>query len=328
MDFKITVLSILFEVLAVVSALGDFTGNILLFFILHGIASFLLSIVVWTLIPNKYKKPFLSTFAGIYLVLFMTPVLNYLALFVFVVILRKQKDLPLIPGETIPIFELVDEKIMLQKRRFGESSVREFVLNKEVPKNLRLNAFLLLTEIKTPSSISLLKIGLIDPDDEIRLLSFSVIEKLEKQINERIHKNLEKLKGEIDKKERGEICKNLAFLYWENVYLGIADKEIVEFYITEAEKYAKKAIKILGDNPYLILLLGKISLRRNRLDDAYTFLSYVLNENIPEFKVAPYLAELFYKNKEFDKVKEIINKYKYITYDPTFYPVALFWRGK
>ncbi len=325
MDIKLTGLSVLFEMGALFSIFSDFYGSIFAFLILHGIATFILSIVIWAFIPRKYKVPFPMSIIALNVLLFITPVMNYIAFFIFIFVLRKQKRVPLVAFETIPFFELIEEKFKINRRKFGESSVREFVQKKEVPSELRLKAFLFLTEMRSPESVRLIKTGLQDPDDEIRLLSFSVLDRVEKRISEEIHKNLNRLKYTKNKKEIGKIYSNLAGLYWENVYTGIADPEITNFYLSEAEKYAKLSIDILGDDPYLDLLLGRVYLQKGELDASAQHLQKALNSGIPQFKVAPYLAELYFRMGRYSKIRDIMKKYRYLKYDPFFYPVAVLW---
>ncbi|MBK3332335.1 hypothetical protein GWK41_04545 [Persephonella atlantica] len=325
MEIKLTGISALLEVTAVFFLSMGFYESIILFLILHGIATVLLSSVVWIFIPGRYKKPLLQSFIAINVVLYVTPVLSYLALFVFIIILRKQKKLPVIPLETVPVFGLIDENIQTHRRRFGESSVREFVLKRDIPKNLRLRAFLFLTEMASPESVKLLKNGLQDPDDEIRLLSFSVLDRIEKKISEEIHRNLEKLSYVKDKNKIAGIYAELARLYWENVYMGVADAEIVDFYLEQSKKYAEKAYRVIKEDPYLDLLLGRIYLIKGNTEKASYHLSKALNSGIPEFKVAPYLAELYFRTGRFTEIKKLIKAHRYLKYDPFFYPVFLLW---
>ncbi|ACO04261.1 MAG TPA: hypothetical protein DEP48_00840 [Persephonella sp.] len=325
MEGKITPVSILLELLAVGFLMLGNTYNIFLFLIFHTVASVLLSVVVWTFFPKRYKKPFPLSIIVIFIIMFSTPVLSYIAVLFSLIIFRKQKKLPVLPLETVPVFQLIEEKIQVRKRKFGESSVREFVLRKNLPSSLRLKAFLFLTEVKSPESVRLLRYGLSDENDEIRLLSFSVLDKIEKRLSEQIHNNLEKLKKAKDEKEKGIIYRELSKLYWEIIYIGMADKEITDFYLNESERYALKAKDIIKNDPYIDLLLGRIYLLKGRLDDSYIYLTKALDSNIPEFKVAPYLAEIFFRNREYSRIKEFIKKHPYLKYDPSFYPVAVLW---
>lgn len=68
---------------------------------------------------------------------------------------------------------------------------------------LEIKSILFLTEVKSPESVRLLRYGLSDENDEIRLLSFSVLDKIEKRLSEQIHNNLEKLKKQRMKRKRG-----------------------------------------------------------------------------------------------------------------------------
>ncbi len=325
MNSKITPVSVVLEFLAVVFLVFGEGYNIIIFLLLHTTASFLMSAVVWTFLPDRYKKPFPFSIITVFVVIFSTPILSYIAVVLFIFIFRKQKKLPIFPLETVPVFRLIEENIQIKKRKFGESSVREFVMKKNLPVSLRLKAFLFLTEVRSPESIKLLRYGLSDENDEIRLLSFSVLDKIEKRLSEQIHNNLERLKNLGDEKEKGYIYRELSKLYWEIIYIGMADKEITGFYLNESEKYALKSKDIIKDDPYVDLLLGRIYLLKGNLKDSYTYLTKALNSDIPEFKVAPYLAEVFFRNREYGRVRDFLKRYPYLKYDPFFYPVAVLW---
>ncbi|WP_457623123.1 tetratricopeptide repeat protein [Persephonella sp.] len=317
-------IGIIFEGLGVWFLLFEEGYYKLLFFIFHGLASVIVTVPFYILLPEKYKHPKKFSYTALFLAVFIAPVLGFFFTTAVLILLRNQKKLPYIAMETVPVFHLIDEKIQTKKRTFGESSIREFVLRKNIPSTLRLRAFMFLTEMRSPESVKLLRHGLTDNNDEIRLLAFSYIDKVEKKLSEQIHFYIEKLKEDLDKKEKGRIYTELAKLYWEIIYIGMADKEITEFYLSESERYALLA-KENQDNPYIDLLLGRIYLKKRELDKSLNHLKKALESNIPEFKVAPYLAEIFFLKGEFNKIKEIMNKYSYLKYDPSFYPVAVLW---
>ncbi|RUM59686.1 MAG: hypothetical protein DSY53_02125 [Persephonella sp.] len=331
---KLLFLSITFEISSIYLLFftKDFTGKIFAVLILHTLASITLSQIVWLILPKRYKKPFPLSLISLFVIVFSTPIVSYIALIILYIILKKQKPKTAYPFNHFSIWKGLEE-LRIPKRKFGEAAIIELVRNTKIPAEKRLKAFIFLTEAISPETVQLLKLGLSDPNDEIRLLCFSELSKIEKKITSSIHYYMNILENAKDDKEYLDALENLAKSYWEAVYLGIGDEEINKYYINQTYKYALKAIefaeeKNLQVDPHVILILGKINLLKGDYESAERLLRETLDSNIPKFEVIPSLAKLYYEKGEFSKVKELFMKYPYLRYDFDIYPIYALWSGE
>ncbi len=310
----------------------DFQGKVFVVLLLHFFASILLSQIIWMILPKKYKEPFPLSLISLFIIVFATPLVSYLALLILYVVLKKQRPKKIYPFKYLSIWKELEE-IKIPKRKFGEAAIIELVRNTKIPVEKRLKAFIFLTEIISPETVKLLKIGLSDPNDEIRLLCFSELSKIEKKITSSIHYYLNVLENAKSDKKYLDALENLAKSYWEAVYLGIGDEELNKYYINQTYKYCLRAIEFaeskgLEIDPHIILILGKIELIKGDYEKAEEMLTSILDTNIPKFEVVPSLAKLYYEKEEFSKIKSLFKKYPYLRYDFDLYPIYTLWSGK
>ncbi|WP_200763635.1 hypothetical protein [Nitrosophilus alvini] len=298
------------------------------FFTFHSLASALIAYAVWILLPKKYKNPKFYSFSLIFIVCFVMPLFSYIGFIVYNIILRTQKETKPLPINKANFSDIIAEKIVVHKRNYGESSLKVFALKKELPTELRLKAFLLLTELKTPESIQLIKSGLKDPNDEIRLLSFSVINRLEKELSTQIHDKISLIEKTKDKRQKAKAHKELARLYWEYIYIGLADSEYKKFILQEIEKHALSALDELKTDPFILITLGRLCLIKKDIDSAYELFKKAVYIGSPEYKTVPFLAEIHFYRKEFAKVRKIFSNHPHMRYDPQLYPIIALWEEK
>lgn len=331
---KLLGLSIVFEITSITTLFftDDFQGKLLAVLLPHLLASVLLSQVVWIILPQKYKKPFPLSLISLFVIVFATPIVSYIALLILYFVLKKQQPKKIYPFKNLNLWKELEE-LKIPKRKFGEAAIIELVRNTKIPAEKRLKAFIFLTEVISPETVELLKIGLSDPNDEIRLLCFSELSKVEKKITTSIHYYLNKLKTAVDDDEYLDAIENLAKSYWEAVYLGIGDEELNRYYINQTYKYALQAIEFaknrdLKVDPHIILILGKIELIKGDYERAEELLTSTLDTNIPKFEVLPSLAKLYYEKGEFSKIKKLFKSYPYVKYDFDIYPIYSLWSGE
>ena len=331
---KLLSLSIILEITSITTLFftDDFQGKILAVLLPHLLASIFLSQVIWIILPKKYKQPFPLSLISLFVIVFATPIVSYVALLILYFVLKKQQPKKIYPFKNLNLWKELEE-LKIPKRKFGEAAIIELVRNTNIPAEKRLKAFIFLTEIISPETVKLLKIGLSDPNDEIRLLCFSELSKIEKKITTSIHYYLNILKIAEDDNKYLEALENVAKSYWEAVYLGIGDEELNNFYINQTYKYALQAIefaesKDLKVDPHIILILGKIELIKGDYERAEKLLNSVLDTNIPKFEVLPSLAKLYYEKGDFSKIKNLFKSYPYVKYDFDLYPIYSLWSGE
>ncbi len=322
------ILSLVCEAFAIyILVQGEIELYVEVFLAFHLFASLSIALCIWFFLPEKYKYPTKYSVALLALFNFVAPIFALLAFMVYIYIWRSYKESVELDYEKVGYGELFEERIALSKRRFGESSLNMLAKREGAPVDLRLKAFTLLKELQTPKSIGLIKEGLKDKNDEIRLYSFSVVDSLEKELNGKIHEVLNRYKDEKSDKMKAQYAEQLAKLYWEYIYTGISDLELRKFLCDKVEFYAKKAVRKYSKDPDLFVLMGKVELKRGDIEKAKLYFQKAVENGASEYRALPFLAEIYYYGGEFGKVKEIFSKQSHLKLDPYLYPIVSLWDG-
>ena len=291
------------------------TAKIFLFIFSHSLASLIIALTVYLyLVPKKYKFQKFLIVLFVFTFAFFIPFLSYIAFFVFSIILRqkKSKEVKFNFIETSNLF-LTDE-VMEVKRFFGESALSTYITNKNLNPEMRLKAFLIVSNLISPHTMKFIKLGLSDPVDEIRLLSFSIINSLEKKINNEIFK----IKQLLEKKEEDRIKLKLQLvkLNWELIYLNLVDDTFQEILIKEILETLKGI-----ETKEAKMMLIKIYL----LQKDYKKLEEVLNSLEVNNTTVPYFLELYFYKKNYQMVKKLIQQYPEIRFIEKFYFIYRLW---
>ncbi|MDD2567922.1 MAG: hypothetical protein PHS10_08040, partial [Thiovulaceae bacterium] len=123
------------------------------------------------------------------------------------------------------------------ERAFGEGSMYELLQNDYVSTSLKIKAIVSMSDNLSQKNISIIKHTLSSNNDEVRLFSFAVIDKIERGINQKIHKNLGKFKTHVNPKKKAAIAKELASLYWEMIYYELSEDSLRDYLLEEVVKY-------------------------------------------------------------------------------------------
>ena len=260
-------------------------------------------------------------------------------------------------------------------RVFGEGSMINLLNNPYVPKSKKLRALATLAATPSPSSLTIIKQTLSSNDDEIRLYGYSILNNLEKKINVKINVNLEKIHEEAGKKKDkqdeeiiADSSMNLAFSYWELVYLELAHESLKnnflnsainyikiakEFYKDEIKEYSKgiETLKLNKEDTedfrkqlhtqtdalndlyekaaHLYTLMGRIFLYRGLHEQAQAELT-IAEELLPEdtTTIIPYLAEVYFSIQKYSITQSVLNRYDSLKFNATLYPVIKQWEYK
>lgn len=282
------------------------------------------------LLKQRYPHQFMNAFIVFLAFSLMAPVVGAVAVVGFAIIFRsiyyEQKrstfhTIDLTPFRTT--FPII-------KRRFGEGAMHEIFDQHAVPTNLKLAALSLLTENLQRNNIILIKRLLSSKNDEIRLVSFSVIDKLEHKIHEEIHTLLHKLKTSTEESVIFNAHKMLAQLYWELVYFELADEVLERFLLSEVEKNAQIALEIVPGDDDLHFLMGRVHFQNGNIQQAKAEFHQAIDQarakgKAPSNYIQPYLAELYFNERDFSGVKSIIAHSRFFEISPKLYPIKQVW---
>lgn len=267
----------------------------------HGAAAGTFTFLCWLALPSKYKQPIIASMAFIFVIAFSMPIVGMLGLAtIFIAALYFPKEKVVALWKRSDVLELPLHPDQMEHAHYGAAALKDILLFN--PSNERrqiaVNACRFLPE---KVAIPLLKLALTDKVDDVRLLAYAAIEKIEFSINRQI----EVLKREKTP-ERASLHFQIAELYWELCYLGIADGPLRLHYLEQAKTYLLKAQE-LQPSPRSELQLGKVLLELQDYDGATQYLEQALHSGLLMKQVAPYLAEAAFAQGDYDHAALLVS---------------------
>ncbi|SNR62630.1 tetratricopeptide repeat protein [Desulfurobacterium atlanticum] len=302
--------------------------NLFFLLLIHTLISLILAIFTVILLLKKIERKnsfeVLKNIFILFVLIFLIPVGGYFIIPFYFLILFPKKGISLPNYSELPIKDITMEKIKAKPRKFGEAALIQFVKQKKLTNE---NFMLVISKFIHPLTVKAMKKAFASTNDEVRLYAFAVISKYENEINEKIEMLKQKLEKVKTEEEKGDIYYELANLYWDMYYLGIIDKELENFVLKETEFYIEKALEIT-DNPEICFLAGKIYLKKSQMELAEKFLEEAFRKGSKNLKskVAPYLAEIYFKKKNFSKVKKLFSIVE-LPLQPDVCFMKKFWSG-
>ncbi len=180
------------------------------------------------------------------------------------------------------------------------------VLRHSVDVEKRIKAVTAATRMRNEDAVPLLKLAMKDIVDDVRLLAFSVKDKIENDINNNIREHLRNLE-ESDHEANPHLHRLLAFAYWELVYLDLVEGDLRVFMLDQVVKHAQICTAAKPDT-VVSVLLGRAFLQLGRLDDAQAMLLLALELGARKESVATYMAEVAFLKAEFTDIPRHLSK--------------------
>lgn len=293
----------------------------------------LFSLCVALLAAGLLRKRFSDSY-GIVLLLFWTlnmaaPIIGSLAtLWLVYYLLSVRYEEVLTETNTIDMSEFYSDFPRVQ-RIFGEGSMHEILSNEEISGSLKMKALVSLAENTRKNEISLIKNALSDRNDEIRLYSFAIIDRLERNINNRIHLMLDEYNKLTGAEKRAEAAGKIAHLYWEMLYFELTDEDLKQFIAREVDRYASEALEKKPDDPSLNTLLGKCCLMTGQYRRARRYFETILTRfDILKNSITPYLAELYFIKHDYRHVRELMHDADGLRSNQLLNPIIEIWNEK
>ncbi len=240
------------------------------------------------------------------------------------------------------------------ERVFGEGSMRDLIVSEYASKSKKLKALSSLASNLSPTNLQILRETLSSTDDEVRMFGYAVINKAETALNQKINKQLEIIRIESFKSQKKDslavalAAKELAFLYWEMVYIELSHDSLknnflisVITYIELAKEYFVPKVKNLqlsADKQYeekensqivsqLYMLMGRVLMSKKMYEEAKTEFT-IAQEMSPEDSthILPYLAEVYYITGRYSVVQSLLSDKEGLEFNAMLYPIVDQWR--
>lgn len=297
--------------------------------LLHIFISFIISYIYGSYLQKRYKDKRFNIVFFLFVFNFCLPLIGYIATIIvgkYLVEVHYEKDLKSVEYLDLNLFETSFVQV---HRNFGEGLIQTVLLNDYIPTEKKIMALVSISENVSKHNINIIKAGLRSHDDEVRLYAFSILDKLEKDINTKIFQNILAYK-EADKEspEKGIFAKELAFLYWELIYYELSEETLLEYLLNEVMKYAIVAKKYLKNDVKIAFLLGRVYMQKKDYDRALTelILATELDKEMLPY-TAPYICEIYFEKHYYKPIKSIMQRTKNLELNTTLYPIVQQWRS-
>lgn len=188
--------------------------------------------------------------------------------------------------------------------RSSQGSIRSR-LGSQVPGPIRMQALLTLQAVPGRVANPILEDLLGDETDDVRLLAFGMLDSKEKHISRDIQRERAQLDTELTAEQRFDCLRHLAGLHWEMIYACLAQGELRRHILRQARDYLEAALALgIPPSPGMLLLQGRILLAQQEVDAAEEVLSRAQAQGLPPASVIPYLAEIDFLRRRFDRVHD------------------------
>ncbi len=300
--------------------------QLMLFLAGHIIASVSFSLMLTAMVPERFGIRRRYAQIMIFSFIFFVPAFGVLGLFVILIYFRYFQHFK----ERTEYYTVSMPPFMVESGGpapgMGEGGAWSRLRTPELPRSMRLKALLAVSAGGGFNSSRLLQMATSDSDDEIRLLAFNLSDQREKVIGAAISEALHRLRESDDQDEKLHVCRKLAFSYWEMVFNEL-NNDLSEFFIGQSLQYATMVYDSGVVDPSLLILIGKIYLKKNDLLQAQKFISLGLEHGAHRDRVVPYLAELAYRQRDFKALNQFFEADPLLRHKPGIGPVAKFWMG-
>jgi hypothetical protein len=204
------------------------------------------------------------------------------------------------------------------ERRYGPGAL-EGLLRHSADPEARLKVVLACRSLPDRASVQLLRLALRDPVDDVRLLAYAVLERKEREIQSQIQEllagasnsnsGISSASGTGEVQVRPQLAPathaRLAELYWELVYEGLVEGELLAFSLEQVLFHAGEARRQQRHaSPRMALVAGRALLLLNRADEARGMLEEAIRRGLPVEVVGPYLAEADFRDRRARQVRQ------------------------
>ncbi len=305
---------------------GDIFVSLPIFYIIHSTVSLVFSLISSFFLQKRFEDDRFKIILFFWIFNISLPIVGYLMtvwLVYYLTHVKYEKQL-----ENIHSINMIDfeNEFPIVSRLFGESAMVKLLSDDtSSSSSMKMKALVSLSDNASKTDVALIKSSLSDRNDEVRLYSFAVIDKLERGINGKIHEKLNQYTDANTPKERVARAEELAHLYWDLVYFELADENLKNFIVSEVEKYAKVVLDADPYNKKINILLGKTYLMTKEIDDAETCFENVIKNGKNIDFIVPYLAEIFFLKRSFSEVKSLFAHAKGLGANTLLYPIVEQW---
>jgi hypothetical protein len=287
---------------ALLLALAGHPAALPAYLAVHGAASAFAALVLRPLLPPA-RRPAAASLL-VFVLGFFVPLLGVIAILGMAIATRlaaaRDKS-----GEydrhAPPSYDPFADEPAAGRARGG---IRAQLAGLTVPMAERLRALLTVQSMPARMANPLIREMLSDSCDDLRLIAYGILDTREKTIHASIHAAKRRLAA-AGGRERAALERHLAELYRELIYQGLVQGDLREHAAAQARAHVDRALAADDANPALHALSGEIALSIGDYEAARRALERGRSLGLPESRVLPYLAEVAFRARQFDRVRAL-----------------------
>lgn len=278
---------------------------VFVFLIAHATGCLLFSLALLKLLPEPYRKPAFVSGLFVFTTTLFVPVLGMIGFLACLVpALRRPcltarfsewKHPQVLSLPTLP----VEPRGMGGVSRVGELAD---ALQRNADPEKRCAALIATLSLKDQQAAPLLRLALKDPEDEVRLLAYTLLNRKEKTIEARISDR----KAQLGNGARNQIFlqhKGLAHDYWALAHLGASGGSTLLLLCAHAHEHVQAALDYCPQDGGLQFLFGRILLIEMQLVAASDAFENARQAGIDARETEPFLAEIAFLQRHYSDVK-------------------------
>lgn len=276
---------------------------------LHALASATAALAAGQMLPRPYRFPRRWVWASLFGFNFFVPLIGLAATLIGVFaghLLPQLLQPRVFMNVPRPDYTATGDEGLTRRRG---AAARAQLMNPSAPQGARVEALMAVGSTGAPSTGALLRGLLADPNDELRLLAYGMLDRREKEISSGLARERKLLESaeEIDDRDAVRvICGRIAQLYWELVYQDLVQGDTAKFAQEQTLIYAERALRDDATDGARWLLIGRVQMRRDDLRAADNALLQALAYGMPRRSVLPYLAQLRFAQRRYDDVRRAL----------------------
>ncbi|EKF75604.1 hypothetical protein A11A3_01997 [Alcanivorax hongdengensis A-11-3] len=291
----------------------------------HGLASVLLALGAWRLMPLRFRRPPLWSWLLIFGFAFFIPAIGLLTilggLLVGILLPAVFRDQP---------FGLVDKPYfapvsVTTGSSFRQVDLKSLLSGKNVPNALRVQGMLVLKDMPPRITGRLLRATLGDEFEDLRLLAYGILDQKEKEITRQIDRLLQMLERARESR-RYRLSRRLAELYWELNYQDLVRGDIRDLTLERAAFYGDMALMESPDDAGMWLLRGRIQLAQEDYGQAHQSLTFARRLGLSSAQVNPWLAEIALERRQLPLVRRLMQEINEESQFTTLNRAVQYWR--
>ncbi|MDB5777779.1 MAG: hypothetical protein JWP93_144 [Polaromonas sp.] len=274
----------------------------------HAGACLLFSLTVLRLLPPTYRRPAALSGLPVLGVAFFIPVLGMLGWLACVVpALRHQRPAPPLDDWSHPPAPALPARpagLRAMGAMGGMLRASELAgpLRYAADPDSRTAALIATLSLEDQFSVPLLRLALKDPEDDVRLLAYALLNRKEKAIEARIRVGTEQLQN-VPSGQGFLQHKALAHNYWAFAQLGDPQGSARLLLCARAREHVQAALRLCPRDGGLQWLMGRILLVQLELEGAREAFEYARQSGIDARHIQPFLAEIAFLRQRYADVR-------------------------